>query len=470
MKGYLYVFFCLFFSATTIGQTISDEARELKRKKADHYILLKERFISIHTRQKKYTVFSERFKLYRRKIIADALLRQYSGKTNNLQDVAEIAPYNFDQLQHKKFTAYQGNFKYELYQFNKEFFILEEFHTTMNDYGKKEWKLNKLEMLPFTFIQLKGERKILTLIHHTHQNYIIPKKNKLVLKIWTRYQGQSMFLLDFIQTQSYSPTYDSKKLYSISSHLFQLDKYYHIITKNKKKHVYNYRGEDVLQKSYDSIILGNFIIGFKHKNIDVYNQTFQKFKLPKLQAVHLNSNNRYNLQIIQNNELKKIPLSNNTSEKYILSNPTPPYMPQLTLEMMLKIEERTHEFAFSHDFSFDTLTISKNGIKDIYFLKNRKKEIISDHYSYIIAEVNNGKYNLLDIRNPKSNLLTSMDEIKRVGSYICFRKDNLYGYYGIHKKGRFKKLEAFQGFFAKFELPNGQKGWLDRNGKEYLSF
>ncbi|WP_298416868.1 hypothetical protein [uncultured Kordia sp.] len=468
MKKLLCIFFCLLSSHMTIGQTISEEARVLKRKKAAHYIPLKERFISVHTRQNTYTVFSEKFKLYRRKIIADISLRQFSGKTNNLQNVADIVPYDFDKLQHKKFVAYIGNHKYELYQFNKEFFILEEFHTEINDLGKKEWKSHKLDVLPFTFINLKGKRKILTLINQTHQNYIIPKKDTLVLKVWTRYQGLGIVLLDFIQTQSYTPIYDSKKLRYISSHLFQLDKYYHIITKKKKKYLYNYRDENVLHKSYDSIILGSFIIGIKNEKYDVYNQTLKKLKLPNLQAAYHNNNNRYNLQIIQHNKLKCIPLSNDTTEVYTLSNHTPPYMPQLTLEMMLKIEERADTFAFIHEFSLDTLSISKSGIKDIYFLENEKKEIITNHYSYIIAALNNGKYSMLDIRNPTSYILNAVDEIKRVGNYICYKKDNVYGYYGIHQNGRFKKLDAFQGFFARFELPNGQKGWLNKNGKEYV--
>lgn len=469
MKRAISIFFCLIFSTIIVGQTISKGTRELKRKKAIHYSLSKEKFTSIHKRQNTYSLLGERFKLYRRKIITDVTLHQFSGKPNDIQNVAEIIPYNFDLLQHKKFIAYRGNYKYELYQFNQEFFILEQFHAVMTDNGKKEWKFHLLEMLPFTFIKLKGKRRILSLISLTHQNYIVPKKNKVTLKIWARYQGHKMILLNFIKPQSYRATYDSKKLQLISSHLFQLNKYYHIVSKKRKKRLYNYRGEDVLRKSYDSIVLGSFIIGYKRNEIDAYNQAFQKFDLPNLQAVHLDRSNLYNLQVIQNNELKRIPLSSNTSEKYILSNPTPPYMPKLTLEMMLKIEERTDKFAFIHEFSFDTLTISKSDIKDIYFLENRKKEIITNHYSYIITELNNEKYNLLDIRNPKSSLLLSMDEIKQVGTYVRFKKNNLYGYFGINTKVRYKKLDQFQGFFAKFELPNGKKGWLDRNGKEYVN-
>ena len=65
-------------------------------------------------------------------------------------------------------------------------------------------------------------------------------------------------------------------------------------------------------------------------------------------------------------------------------------------------------------------------------------------------------------------LMETTERIELIGNNIRFKENNLYGYYKIHSKARFKKLEAFQGFFARFELPNGKKGWLDRNGKEYL--
>ncbi|MBC8755458.1 hypothetical protein H2O64_12345 [Kordia sp. YSTF-M3] len=102
-------------------------------------------------------------------------------------------------------------------------------------------------------------------------------------------------------------------------------------------------------------------------------------------------------------------------------------------------------------------------------LENRKKEITANHYAYVITELTNGTLNLFDLRKPNTNLLEHVDEITQVGNCIRFKKDNLYGYYGMHTKVHFKKLDQFQGFYARFELPNGKRGWLDRNGKEYLN-
>jgi len=48
------------------------------------------------------------------------------------------------------------------------------------------------------------------------------------------------------------------------------------------------------------------------------------------------------------------------------------------------------------------------------------------------------------------------------------KKNNLFKLFPLHKEFRYKKLEDFQGNFARFELPNGKKGWLSKEGEEYL--
>jgi len=56
-----------------------------------------------------------------------------------------------------------------------------------------------------------------------------------------------------------------------------------------------------------------------------------------------------------------------------------------------------------------------------------------------------------------------------LADFLClYEKDSLFTYYPIKKEFRYKKLGNFQGNFARFELPNGQKGWLDLQGNEYL--
>lgn len=40
--------------------------------------------------------------------------------------------------------------------------------------------------------------------------------------------------------------------------------------------------------------------------------------------------------------------------------------------------------------------------------------------------------------------------------------------YPLQNNFKYKSLSIFQYNFARFELPNGQKGWLSKEGKEYL--
>ena len=52
--------------------------------------------------------------------------------------------------------------------------------------------------------------------------------------------------------------------------------------------------------------------------------------------------------------------------------------------------------------------------------------------------------------------------------FYKMKKNNLVKLFPLNKEFRYKKIEDFQGNFARFELPNGQKGWLSKEGKEYL--
>jgi len=392
-------------------------------------------------------------------------------KPKHTVNIDSITQYNFSELRQKKFIAYDKEFKYELLQFNDEFFILNVFYKNVNDNNQKIWS-NYLspKLIPFAITSVKDKKKIIQFFDEC-EGYIIPKKNGLEIKIDQPFSVPPSSILEFSEVQESNKEYSSKELFDISRSYGQnFKERYHVKEEKKgKKRLYNYRGEDVLKKSYDSIFVDNFIIGIKNGNYDIYNQTFKKFDLKKVQTVHFDKSNEYNLQIIQNNEIKSIPLSNDTTEKYLVFNPAPPYMPEMRMEIEYKIEERANRFAFSSEFAFDTLYLLKKNIKTLYFLNNKQKKIITDNETLIIIQLENGNHNLIDVRKPTKNLLANMTEIKRVGRFIRFKKNNLYGYFGIHTKVRYKKLDEFQGFFARFELPNGQKGWLDRNGKEYLN-
>ena len=51
---------------------------------------------------------------------------------------------------------------------------------------------------------------------------------------------------------------------------------------------------------------------------------------------------------------------------------------------------------------------------------------------------------------------------------FIFRKKKLLGYYPMQTTAKYKSIISFNRHFAAFTLPNGQRGWLDINGKEYF--
>ncbi|WP_298521103.1 hypothetical protein [uncultured Kordia sp.] len=387
----------------------------------------------------------------------------------HLINIDSITHYDFSTLKNKKFVAYDEYFKYELLQFNGELFILKIFDKDYDDNNQKIWReyLNP-KLIPFAFTQVKDKKKIIQFFDEC-TGYIIPKKEGLEIKIDKPFSVSRDTILEFSEVSGASQEYSSKELFDISmSYNRNFKQYYTVTEKKGKKRLYNYRNEDVLQKRYDSIIIDNFIIGIKNGKYDIYNQTFKKLKLDKVQAVFLDLPYLIELQVIQNNEMKYISLSNNPQETYRVMKPTPPYMPIMKSDISYEIKEDKKGVSIIREFAFDTLKITKEKVKNVFFLRNKKQKIITDQAPFIVLKHTDNRYSMVDIYHPNKTLLETVDRIEFIENTIRFKENNLFGYYGIHSKGRFKKLEAFQGFFAKFELPNGRKGWLDRNGKEYI--
>ncbi|MTH17387.1 hypothetical protein [Flavobacterium sp. LC2016-01] len=118
--------------------------------------------------------------------------------------------------------------------------------------------------------------------------------------------------------------------------------------------------------------------------------------------------------------------------------------------------------------------ISKNDADDCYCI-NREKEYSYSNYPYTNRFVNiknedpNAvifkKNNLYGIF-PKTEAIYS--EIRIVNLMTKVKKDKLYGYYEINKVPKYKKLADFVGVYARFELPNGKKGYVTGSGYEYM--
>ncbi len=114
-------------------------------------------------------------------------------------------------------------------------------------------------------------------------------------------------------------------------------------------------------------------------------------------------------------------------------------------------------------------TISKKNIKNISFIITGNKEVFyteNDDFVNIdlFIETNDNKKGL---RGGGHTLY--FDEIDTTNlRAVKVKRNGLYGYFGVTKT-KYKKLENYKYNLAKFELPNGQKGYIDYEGNEYFT-
>ena len=70
-------------------------------------------------------------------------------------------------------------------------------------------------------------------------------------------------------------------------------------------------------------------------------------------------------------------------------------------------------------------------------------------------------------------LLSNLDSVavSHYGDYplpLKIYKNGLCNYYPISAVPKYKSIDGFNGYFARFRLPNGKEGWLSKNNVEYL--
>ncbi|MCW3160530.1 hypothetical protein [Chryseobacterium oryctis] len=88
--------------------------------------------------------------------------------------------------------------------------------------------------------------------------------------------------------------------------------------------------------------------------------------------------------------------------------------------------------------------------------------------SYIISKLKN-KYGVWDFKEQKEIIPFYYKKIIPYQNYLYLEKDGLSTLYpNIGIEPKYKKLEPYTGAFARFETPNGKKGWVDRKGREYF--
>ena len=213
----------------------------------------------------------------------------------------------------------------------------------------------------------------------------------------------------------------------------------------------------------------------KEKNIQAY--TYYEFN--------------HSLQIIQNNQVFWINKLGNKTTSPKLVFPVFSGFDIPIFEKIIYIKENRFYYIEKSDkdadFDYERIDTTElflpNNTADVTFYNKTKnayfydKDTTVSQIRFILKDKNN-KYSLAVKESlkgkkgitVKKKFIVDVDKIEFINYHhpLKFYKSGLCGYYPQNKEAKYKTLERFNYYFARFELPNGKKGWLGRDGKEYL--
>lgn len=416
-----------------------------------------------------------------------------SKKQNNITSAEIDGSYDFKKLQKLQFVHEEDeNDSYKFCQFNSNYFAI-----FSNKRENGETYTSLVEYMPYIFIQF-GKKKII----YTYDNenvYLIPTKNKINL-----FEQYSKPIAD-LKTEKLDLT--NNEVYQFSVHTFSnLEETFFKIDSlsNKKVILKNSYNEMLISKKYDSIVLGNIIRCYDNGSVDLYNLALKKLNKTKLKSAKLY---RGSLQIIENSRLKLIDWTGTEIKKKIdfgivlLDAPERSYFYEVSItkkpHFVLKARNFDNFCREDSNTTIDSITLlNTEGIKEFYF-KQQSTDTISRPYDFTPHFQSDKKARITELVNFDNETIwflnndgtfgmnylgyfikadfdsTDFSNYQKLQSvdynypFYKIKKNDLYQFFPLQKKFRYKKLDDFQGNFARFELPNGQKGWLSLDGKEY---
>ncbi len=363
------------------------------------------------------------------------------------------------------------------------------------------------EILPYIYIQFGNKRIIYT--YENEKLFLIPSKKKIC------FLGEYIFKPNYTQKKK---SLSNTEIYDFSTHIFYdlKDNFFRIDTiENKKVQLKNIYNEVIINKKYDSIKLDPIISCYENGKIDLYNLTFNKLNKHPLKVYKI-GRGMGSIQFIEKNKFKIINWAGDEIKKtvffgYIDLNY---YENSREYGYEVSIKKSNNNFTFFvrnlNSFGYETDETITDSIdlintKDIekFYFSSIGKDTVSkyqefikdvDSNSKIIDNINfnnnivyyqksDGKYgiNYLGYFISKRNKITygyyelidsekyqNLQSIEYKPPFYKFKKNNLYKLYPLQEDFKYKSLEDFKFGFARFELPNGKKGWLDLEGIEYL--
>ena len=130
--------------------------------------------------------------------------------------------------------------------------------------------------------------------------------------------------------------------------------------------------------------------------------------------------------------------------------------------------------SYNHTYNYLNRTkdhLFVNGTKELYYEPDGwyYKEVFRPLKAEYIICKKKGEYGVWDFKENKIILPFKYDKIIPNNSYMCLEKNGLKTFYpNIGTEPKYKKLERYIEYFARFETVDGRTGWVDRKGKEYF--
>ncbi|MGH1388145.1 hypothetical protein [Kordia sp.] len=430
---------------------------------------------------------------------------------SNIIDVSSIKTQKIPKLMQK---LEKGKFynkrtpKYisQLSYYNTSLFIhANKFDAAPRKDSAEIWRSDDEKVINFVIVNLKNKKPIVIFPyikanptydkqHRSDEKFlinylgfIIPKKNKYAVKYSNKIFQYSTkaypFLNGIISLQDPTIHWSHKFTFKDS----QL-----------KDPVF---GQVLLDKKFDTISINSgFIFCLKDDKTTLYNLELENITPKGLQAAFpLLYEGSYAICLIDST-IKYV------SKKGVVINELPKKQPISICgtdgikRISYYIERDENTYVLSKRFSYYNVEdeykigtlkypiIDKNRYQAMYFMnlphqeKLPKSVVLAESEGfpeYVIVE-NNGKLGMFQIKfkstvnqqnkaivELKELLPTAYDVIKKVKSdHILISKNNLFGIYGLTQL-KYSKLDVSK-HFSRFTLPNGQKGWLDKLGREFL--
>ena len=485
MKRIIYIL-CFFLSISSFGQqTYKVTEGELQfivpnkgiiiKKESDFYLFRKLYNFELDN-ENKSTIY--KFELER---LTDSQYKNYVN-SDTVIFANEVGPLKRSAIKNIRFTETTEDDFNQFYYLNKDMFV----YTETDNFSKQ---LGRRNLYPFLILDFKNNKQII----YFDDGLIVPLKKELKL------------LLNDKQSNYITEKKVKLKAKEISMANFsEIEYYYEVDTIQKSKKVFfkSIFFKNALNKTYDSIYTSsNFIVGYAKKTIDVYNYQLKKLPLKNVRTIFL-LDYFPQAQIISKNELRTInllgqdykigdgPSSVDLSYQFpdeniyfkivrndniytfegeihkLINNSSSYGLEKINLFNTADVD--TLEFASEYDVLNSVTLSTESGYRKqkpilLYsFLKNKKYNLNS--FDYFLVENLNEEQQKANDKLPKN--LDSLTKINNDVYYIT--KNNLCTYFPIKKEIKYKSIEKFQGNFARFEFPNGKKGWLSKDGKEYL--